>query len=828
MQTLERPAVLTEQYPEIAQHIEGLPEHVVDHLGEIALQLSHEDMYVKKEVEGQYGEQLTTIDFDSDITDPDFDRSQLEEDALEAAQSGKQKLAEVLTESAKLLGESHAELLENGTEFGTTDLETDEARENREIAERDAIFGVALEKAINKAVEAKAQGNNEQAVSEVESLILLRHVQYGERHSYDTDRSALRSLVRAGLADELIQGAQTADKLFIGTEYAKVSHSLTYAKHLMEFATGKRVDKKFNSTDEEVLLFTQSLQEEDQKDFMAAMATDSAWLTPEQGFEMLKHLTVFIDIKQKIVAGTPAGEVGSIEYYDALLERNAKYETVSEALKFEDPMQCLDVMEKLEITEAWRIKQILGSKESYDSPVVIKQEFVNGLLELKEAYPEQFDILVDNFYELNFSGFSETGINPASIKAGLDTLSELNIADYEFLKVLMKQKDVEIFNSSIKNIAAACSRQGISLDTLRLQSEKCLIGFNISFNDVLKIAHESPDKLEKKISDVFLQGQIADEYRNLLEGLTFPLPEKYPKVDLEKLELIQSRVEALSIPSDVAKEIVKSWGTYSAFHKHMYRDGGWEVPTEPLEESTIYGIVRNQLTAFTEQLESIESFAETYGPEVLQEVISTFGIYNFSRHKPEKLVEQLERWKTGEMAKTIVVDARSDWNSYSAKPVEFEEETGQGVFYFEANSGKETARVAVAIGKRERANGREPDVNRFIIHAHGSSEGMTMGVNRESIRVSGYEEAAKNASKISARETNNFRRHLGGNYEVILQSCSTAQSRAEGKNIAETMSDSLDTKVIGSDVTIHGLIIRPDGTVQFQTSEGDGEPVIYT
>jgi hypothetical protein len=824
MQTLERPAVLTEQYPEIAPHVEQLPEHVVDQLGEIAVQLTHEDMHPKNETEGQYGDTVRKIDFDSRITDAEFDKGQLETEAIEAAEQGKQKLADVLTGSAKLLGEAHTELTEQGVEFGGEILETDEARDKREATERDEIYEKALQSAIKIATEAKSNGNQPAAVEAIESLLLLRYVQQGERQWGEKDRSALRSLVRAGLTDELVQGAQTANKLFIGTDYENVSSSLYDAKLLLECATGKHIESKLTPTSTIEQYHFQTVSVEDIKDIMAVMTTDGAALTPEQGFEAMQYSTVMNAIKAKVNPSAARGEIGSLSYFDAFLEKSDTTENINKALEFENPMLCLEVMEKLGISDAWRIEPILGIKESYDSPIKLNQEFVADMVELKEAYPEQFELLVDKYYDLNFLGFSETGRNPASIKSGIDTLSELGIADYEFLNVMMKQENIEIFSSSIKNVAALCSRQNISLDTFKHQSEKGLI----DISEVLKIAHERPDDLEKMFSDILLQGQIVDEYRNLLEELTFPLPEKNPKIDSEKLELIQSRVEAHSIPADVAKEIVKSWGTYSAFRKHMYRDDGWELPTEPIEKSEINRIVNDQLTAFTKQLESLESFAESYGTEVLQEVISTFGIYNFSRHKPEKLVDQLERWKSGDTAKTVVVDARSDWNSFTAKPVEFDEETGDGVFYFEANSGKETARVAVVIGKRERANGRQPNVNRFIIHAHGNNEGMTMGVNRESIELSGYEVAAKSATKISARETNNFRRHLGENFEVILQSCSTAETRLEGKNIAETMSDALDAKVIGSDVTIHGLVIRPDGTVQFKTDKGDGEPVIYT
>lgn len=363
METAARPAVLTEQYPEIAPHIEQLPEHVVDHLGEIALQLSHADMYANKEIEGSYGEKVQRIDFEANITDTDYDRSQLEAEAVEAAEQGKQKLADVLTGSAKLLGEAHTELTEQGAVFGTEVLETDEARDMREATERDTIYERALSNAIQKASEAKNRGNTEQAISAVESLIILRHIQQGERSWGEKDRTALRSLVRAGLTDELVQGAQTASKLVIGTDYENVGDSLYDARLLLQCATGKNIDSQFKPTTNIEHFHIQTTSEEDLRDIMAVMATDGAALTPEQGFDSMSYSTVMITVKAKINPNAARGENGSLSYFDAFLEKGDTSENIVKAMEFEDPMLCLDVMEKLGIADAWRIEQSLGSKE---------------------------------------------------------------------------------------------------------------------------------------------------------------------------------------------------------------------------------------------------------------------------------------------------------------------------------------------------------------------------------------------------------------------------------------------------------------------------------
>lgn len=82
--------------------------------------------------------------------------------------------------------------------------------------------------------------------------------------------------------------------------------------------------------------------------------------------------------------------------------------------------------------------------------------------------------------------------------------------------------------------------------------------------------------------------------------------------------------------------------------------------------------------------------------------------------------------------------------------------------------------------------------------------------------------------KIGA-ELNDFERHLGKDFEVILQSCSTAgEGNGNGKNIAEAMSEGHKTEVSASNVSIHALTIASDGRVTFKTNAGDGSPIVFS
>jgi hypothetical protein len=272
--------------------------------------------------------------------------------------------------------------------------------------------------------------------------------------------------------------------------------------------------------------------------------------------------------------------------------------------------------------------------------------------------------------------------------------------------------------------------------------------------------------------------------------------------------------------------MVESWATYSEFRQQYYsNEHGFQLPTEALDPKTIEQISFRQADNMELMIEAFEGFVDEYGLEMTTEVIDTFGIYNFSRHNPAKLAEQLSQWKAGARVETVVAEARSDWNSYNGGKTAFDPEVGTGVFYFEAGSGKAAARIAVQVGRHEREQGRDPDVKRFILHAHANEELLVMGPNRatDSISLEGYLAAARGAKKINTREVNDFRRHLGPNFEVILQGCSTAAEPLFGKNITETMHERHDTKVSGATLTISTAKIRADGTVEF-TSGSDSVP----
>jgi hypothetical protein len=324
--------------------------------------------------------------------------------------------------------------------------------------------------------------------------------------------------------------------------------------------------------------------------------------------------------------------------------------------------------------------------------------------------------------------------------------------------------------------------------------------------------------------------EFSMKYLELYRTIPYPVQDRKHIIErptLEQLPYLSMTIKELGISSEMVEAMVDSWTTYDSFVIDMYDDHDFILPQEAPNEPALQRLANRQADALKAQIDSLREFVGQYSLETTEQVVNNFGIYNFSRHKPEDLFDQLQRWQSGEAVDIAVAEARFDWNSYQPKPVVFEEHSGQGVFYFEASSGLEVAKLAVMLGKRERSLGREPEVSRFFVHAHASPDGLVMGTKRETIWTKDYIEAARNAKRINAKEVNDYRRHLGKNFEVVLLGCSTAGNNNGSSNIAERMSEAHDTVVYGSEESITGISILSDGSVRFEGTENGGEAVVY-
>ncbi len=799
-----------QHYPDSAEHLRKLPPHIAEQVGEVALRLTHVDMHPAETVKGDYGKEWQKIDFEHVITDPDYDISQLEAQAVEAAKAGKEKVAAVLRTSTGSLKTAHESLAEGGFVFGNDKPETDEARQVRETHERDAVYSEALHQTIDAAIKAKAAGNIEETTALMESLTLLTHLNPAEH------RLVFRQAVRDGLADELLAGGQEANKLFLGEALFGPGHELNSAKRLLEYATGTKLDYglkeqgefDINNTDRQISF-------EDLQDALAVATMPNAPFTLQQVFELASSLTCVATIKERAATASPEDMARILLSVTEITDPR----DMMDAFKYEDPGAAYQAAKQLDLA-VWEVETLFGVAQE-DSPLLgLNQEQVEDMVALQQTFPDYFPALKHELWRRRPSGQYDA----KEILSGLQTLQASGLDNPIFFEGLCNYPDVPKYVETCQAVVKELANFGSDITQLEASLSKYSPRYDSMYRLIENLA-EPETNITGWIERLLTSGQIVDAYKGLYDNLEYPIVRRSQAektVELSKLPLLEERLQRLGLSAEVAEAIFTSWSTFDAFAQ-TFQNG---PPRKAPEEATLASTAREQATALITQMEALEVYASMYGNEAMDQIISTFGIYNFGRHKPGRLHDQMERWQRGEPVRSAVVDARYDWNSYTGNVAVFAEEEGHGVFHFEANSGTDAARIAVLIGKRERELGREPAVRRFILHAHGNADGMVMGVNRELIDVSGYRKASRDRSKISGAEINDYKRHLGPNFEVILQSCSTGGDNF-GDNVAETISQQHDAGVTASRININGLKILSDGSVEFTSTGASSAPVTY-
>ncbi len=329
--------------------------------------------------------------------------------------------------------------------------------------------------------------------------------------------------------------------------------------------------------------------------------------------------------------------------------------------------------------------------------------------------------------------------------------------------------------------------------------------------------------------------KINHEYAQAYERYVAPVAESGPissiKPQLEpRLEDVPSLQEALSragLSPDVAKDIFATWNSYPALSADPSRLGdpsNSSVSPQDVEEATL-----KQRAMISSQVEALIGYADEYGKDELASIITTFGIHNFSRYRPGQLHQQLMDWNDPSKSfENVIVSAVADWNgTLSRAGSQLMSQKSDSSIYFEAGGPTSLAKDLVAIGDRDRAYGRDPlkdsSVKNVIIYGHSNSDIIQLGVNGEGITVSDYVEVPGNKTGIKTgikSRLNDYRRHLGNDFRLILKSCSTTGSPSGVRNIAETLSDEHGVKVAGSPLPTTGeIIINPDGEVFFQVNK---------
>ena len=154
--------------------------------------------------------------------------------------------------------------------------------------------------------------------------------------------------------------------------------------------------------------------------------------------------------------------------------------------------------------------------------------------------------------------------------------------------------------------------------------------------------------------------------------------------------------------------------------------------------------------------------------------------------------------------------------------------------FFEAESELDIAKIIVEVGKHERRFGRDPmqtnAIKNILIHAHANAQALSLGPDGQKLDLQDYTNAErKNANPKTKLRINDYRRHLGNNFRVLLQACSTAGETVDGMNIANKMAEYHNTRVEGSPFITSGmLVINPDGSVTYSTTQGKVDSVTYS
>lgn len=222
---------------------------------------------------------------------------------------------------------------------------------------------------------------------------------------------------------------------------------------------------------------------------------------------------------------------------------------------------------------------------------------------------------------------------------------------------------------------------------------------------------------------------------------------KYPKIDVD--ELTQAKLVSLGLTEAQVADFSRIWASYNAFDNYLFNAerAGEEVdlPITKVDE-----IVRDQTEMIFGQIESLISYIETYGVEEVKAIVVEFGIRGFNRYRAEDLHAQYVDWESGARpVENIAISAHHDWNGAFASHYQENIEAGLNAkpFYFEVETEKELAQVAVAVGNRERKNGRDPEQGNFVHHivitGHANPEFIALGDDEKKLEIADYEEAEK-------------------------------------------------------------------------------------
>lgn len=296
---------------------------------------------------------------------------------------------------------------------------------------------------------------------------------------------------------------------------------------------------------------------------------------------------------------------------------------------------------------------------------------------------------------------------------------------------------------------------------------------------------------------------------------------EYPSVHLN--DSTRQMLQSLGLQESEIADFEQNWCDFDAFNAHVYTiDSKGQALDFPID--VVDKIVDRQTDVIFSQLKSLVIYIERFGVEEMRYIAEVFGIYNFIRYDPEKLHQQWLDWNSGEKpVENIVISAQHDWNGAFLNHFQSNIEEGlqDSPYYFEASSQAELGRIAVALGDRERRHHRDPESGNFVEHivvaGHATPDIIVLGNEEgDTLTVDHHVQAARGREQLRGSRNNDYRRHLGSNYDVILIGCSAGGSPKHEHNIATALSDEHDTLVHASPFPVtSSFTISREGTVEF-------------
>lgn len=790
------PEVKQKQHSVEAPKPKGVPEHFVEHFGSIAVEMvrsSHEPDSVTLEE----GLARTAIGVAADVFR-----------IRRTAEQAPTKVHSLLDSVAISLEDAYEELYGGRDHNGAP--EGDQMRRNREREERESVYRHLIEREVENLQDADSE-----LLQEVVEKIVLLEVFHGE-----SSRRGLRDVVRAGRAHEL----QVALNEFGDVTYPNsISSQRKIRDHFADAHVMIGLAKGEISPSD--VSFIDSTPQEKLKDITAATVAnpDLQLVEFERLFSSIPAYKALKYTGEKRQADGESAHETNMRL-SRIIEETTDPSEIDNLDNLEDPIQFIRHASSLDIP-LWQAVSMLAVGTNNNERIEIDASFADDLGRLKQQFPDEFKTMI----ELN-GAWSYRKITPANITAietSLSFMKQKNILVDDALAILMEPEGVG-FSERLPQIAALMRTHGVSMNYLR--EAVTLTPVPYIKDNAQSLLSKSGGELELHLTRVLAQLQVKDysakEYRYMVENRILPRNAIRERPQLKDFSALERVVEGLGLGGDVSARLFEAWMTYDAARVKAY---GLKVKEADFFSQTYDDFVsvgRQQAEAISSQVESLAEYIELMGAEDVRALIDEFGIHNFNRYDPYEMRSQLKHWREGTEVKNLIIDSRSDWNSYSSSAPIFEDYDLNKRFIFEANSAEEVARIARLVGKREREQGREPDVTNVVLHAHGSSRGLVMGVDGERIDTSEYVRAAQKHQesrqdpKQKTQRFNTYKQHLGENFSLILSACSTAGEISTG-NIAQWMKygHKIDD-VFASDVAIYKTHVHADGTVSFSVEGG--------